>query len=63
MTTPTLDTMTPTASTGTTVVRRSRRHLVAPGLAALLGAALSGGITWLLVGAVSLDMTPGSVVF
>jgi hypothetical protein len=63
MTTPTLDTVTPTASTGTTVVPRRRRHLVAPALAAILGAALARGTTWLMVTVVSLDMTPGSVGF
>ena len=65
MSTPTTDTTpvvaAPTSSTGPTVVPRGRGYLVLPLLAAVLGAALAAGVTWLIVSSVSLDITPAAI--
>jgi len=69
MSTPTTDTTTdttteyvvPTSTTGTTVVPRGHGYLVLPLLAAVLGAALAAGLTWLIVSSVSLQITPAAI--
>lgn len=64
MSTPTTDAViasAPTSTTGTSVVPRGRGHLVAPLIAALVGAALAAGSTWLVVSSVSLQITPAAI--
>lgn len=64
MTAPALDTA-PAQSTASGAAkrrgRRGRRGTMAPAIiAALLGAALAAGVTWLLVSSVSLHITPAA---